>query len=119
MTITLPNHTSMVTGRPVKDRVIGERAVAGHIWTINSDTQPQNLHENRHGYIASTFDVAHDNGLRPALMATKTKFKIYESSYDGSNGAADTVGTDNGRDKIDFYLISEGDSPRWSPRWWA
>jgi hypothetical protein len=44
-------------------------------------------------------------------LATKTKFKIYENSYDGSSGAADTVGADNGRDKIDFYLISEGNSP--------
>ncbi len=110
-TITLPNHTSMVTGRPVEDLVIGERAVAGHLWKINSDEQPENLHGNRKSYIASTFDVVHDHGLRTALMATKTKFKIYENSYDGSSGAADTIGTDNGRDKIDFYLISEADSP--------
>ena len=101
----------MVTGRPVRDRVIGDRAVAGHAWIVNSDDQPENLHGNRHAYVASTFDVAHDHGLRTALLATKTKFKIYENSYDGSSGAADAVGTDNGRDKIDFYLISETDSP--------
>ena len=68
MTITLPNHTCMVTGRPVQDRVIGDRAVAGHLWTVNTDDQPENLHGNRHGYIASTFDVAHDHGLRTATV---------------------------------------------------
>jgi hypothetical protein len=110
-TITLPNHTCMVTGRPVRDRTVGDRAVAGHGWTVNNDDQPENLHGNRHDYIASTFDVAHDHGLRTALLATKSKFKIYDNSYDSASGAADAVGTDNGRDKIDFYLISEGKSP--------
>ena len=111
MTITLPNHTCMVTGRPVQDRSIGNRAVAGHVWKLNGDDQPENLHGNRHSYIASAFDVAHDHGLRTALLATKTKFKIYDNSYDGSSGASDTTGIDNGRDKIDFYLISEANSP--------
>ncbi|HEX4142164.1 MAG TPA: alkaline phosphatase family protein [Pirellulales bacterium] len=111
MTITLPNHTCMLTGRPVQDRSIGDRAVAGHVWKVNNDEQPENLHGNRKGYIASTFDVAHDRGLRTALLATKTKFKIYENSYDAGSGAADKTGDDNGRDKIDFYLISEADSP--------
>ncbi|HTU26203.1 MAG TPA: alkaline phosphatase family protein [Pirellulales bacterium] len=111
MTITLPNHTCMVTGRPVRDRSIGAVAVAGHVWTTNDDNQPANLHGNRHTYIASTFDVAHDHGLRTALLATKTKFKIYDNSYDGASGSPDKVGPDNGRDKIDYYLISESNSP--------
>jgi len=110
-TITLPNHTCMVTGRPVRDRTVGDRAVAGHGWTVNNDDQPENLHGNRHDYIASTFDVAHDHGLRTALLATKSKFKIYDNSYDSASGAADAVGTDNGRDKIDFYQISDANSP--------
>jgi predicted AlkP superfamily pyrophosphatase or phosphodiesterase len=111
MTITLPNHTCMVTGRPVKDRTIGDHAAGGHGWTINTDEQPENLHANRKAYIASTFDVAHDHGLRTGLFATKTKFKLYENSYGGPNGSPDTVGEDNGRDKIDVYLIAEADSP--------
>jgi Type I phosphodiesterase / nucleotide pyrophosphatase len=110
-TITLPNHTCMLTGRPVQDRTIDGRAVAGHAWTINTDDQPENLHANRHGYVASTFDVAHDHGLRTGLLATKTKFKLYENSFGGPNGEPDKVGEDNGRDKIDFYLISEAQSP--------
>ncbi|HEY1785886.1 MAG TPA: alkaline phosphatase family protein, partial [Pirellulales bacterium] len=44
LTITLPNHTCMVTGRPVRDRSIGNRAFAGHGWTVNNDDQPENLH---------------------------------------------------------------------------
>ncbi len=111
LTITLPNHTSMVTGRPVKDRTIGDRAVGGHQWTINNDDQPENLHANRHGYVASTFDVVHDHGLRTGLFATKTKFKLYENSYGGPNGEPDKVGADNGRDKIDVFMITEADSP--------
>ncbi len=35
-------------------------------------------------------------------MKTRTTIRV---------AAPDTVGADNGRDKIDFYLISEGDSP--------
>ena len=101
----------MLTGRPVKDRTVDGHAVEGHGWTINNDEQPENLHANHHAYVASTFDVIHDHGLRTGLFATKTKFKIYENSYGGPNGEPDKVGPDNGRDKIDVYVIAEGVSP--------
>jgi hypothetical protein len=108
-TITLPNHTCMITGRPVKDRPASPSAIAGHTWIVNSDPREKTIHSNRHDYVQSTFDVAHDNGLRTAMFASKSKFILYDQSYDGRNGAPDTVGADNGRDKIDQY-VKDGNS---------
>jgi predicted AlkP superfamily pyrophosphatase or phosphodiesterase len=102
-TNTLPNHTCMVTGRPVKDRAAEPAAIAGHMWNFNSDPGERNLHTVRHDYVKSTFDVAHDNGLRTALFASKSKFLLYDLSYNERTGAPDTDGDDNGRDKIDVY----------------
>lgn len=108
-TITLPNHTSMVTGRPVKDRAASPAAVAGHGWVINTDPGEKTLHSNRHAYVPSAFDVTHDNGLRTCMMASKSKFSLYDQSFDARNGAPDTVGPDNGRDKMDVYVKANSD----------
>jgi hypothetical protein len=80
-TVTLPNHTDMITGRPV----LGPR---GHGWIKNDDAEPgETLHKNHGGYVASMFDVAHDRGFHTALFAGKTKFALYDASYDADNGA--------------------------------
>ncbi len=102
-TNTLPNHASMLTSRPVRDKAASPTAILGHQWMVNSETAKRTLHTNRHDYVKSTFDVAHDNGLRTGLFASKTKFVIFDRSYDERNGALDTIGEDNGRDKIDVY----------------
>jgi hypothetical protein len=99
-TTTLQNHTCMITGRPV----MGE---AGHQWTENVNPKlGQNLHRNRNEYLASVFDVAHDHGLKTALYGSKTKFSLYDLSYDAQRGAVDRIDPDNGRDKIDVCLVS-------------
>jgi predicted AlkP superfamily pyrophosphatase or phosphodiesterase len=103
-TITLPNHTCMVTGRPVRDKAASPNAISGHQWTINSDPGERTLHSNKHTYIASVWDVAHDNGLRTGAFVSKSKFSLYDQSYNERNGAPDTTGEDNGRDKIDVYV---------------
>jgi hypothetical protein len=54
-------------------------------------------------YIASTFDVAHDAGLSTALYASKSKFVIYEQSYNAINGANHPYG----RDKIDAFFAQQ------------
>lgn len=111
-TNTLPNHTSMVTGRPVFQPA-GQPNTVYHGWVVNdagSIDPTDTLHNQGNpnvAYIASVFDVAHDHGLSTALFASKEKFIIYDQSYNAATGAADLVGDDNGRDKIDVYLWDE------------
>lgn len=98
-TVTLPNHTGMLTGRFMH----GE---SGHGWTANVDPPSgATLHGNRGAYVAGMFDVAHDRGWRTALFAGKTKFSLYDVSWNGEHGAPDTEGADQGRDKIDEYAM--------------
>jgi hypothetical protein len=94
--VTLPNHCCILTGRPV----LGPD---GHGVSFNSD--PGTTLETVAGhYIASVFDVIHDNGFSTAMYSSKSKFAFFERSWDGVNGAPDTIGTDYGRDKIDTYV---------------
>ncbi len=94
-TVTLPNHTSMVTGRPVT-------AAGGHRVTFNEDNG-STVHVRAGTYVASAFDVVHDSGGRTALYSGKDKLDLLDRSWNAANGAADRTGVDNGRDKIDVY----------------
>lgn len=84
-TNTLPNHTSMLTGRPVS-RPSGQPNTVHHGWTNNDDPSPgTTLHNGGNpnlSYIASAFDVAHDHGRSTALYASKSKFVLFQWSYD-------------------------------------
>jgi hypothetical protein len=112
-TVTLPNHTSMLTGRPVLQPT-GMPAGIFHGWTIN-DVPPlgATLHNTGNPaakYIASTFDVVHDAGLSTALFVSKDKFIIYEQSYNETTGAANP----HGRDKIDVFFFQDDGPPLYS-----
>jgi hypothetical protein len=106
-TITLPNHTSMITGRPVLQPT-GWPNTSHHGWTSNVDPLPgTTLHNGGNpnlSYVASVFDVVHDHGLSTAHYASKSKFVLFEWSYDAAHGAPDATLPDDGTDKIDTYV---------------
>ncbi len=96
MTVTLPNHSGMLTGRRI-------RGAQGHHVDVNVDPG-STVHARAGAYRASLFDVAHDRGVRTALLASKEKFALFDRSWNAKNGAVDGVGADQGRDKIDRYV---------------
>jgi hypothetical protein len=107
-TITLPNHTTILTGRPVLESV-GMPDVPFHNWTSNTiPRRGVTLHQ--HGYIPSVFDVVHDAGKSTALFSSKDKFVLFDQSYDQTNGAAN----EHGRDKIDMFFTEDDGPPKFS-----
>jgi Type I phosphodiesterase / nucleotide pyrophosphatase len=112
-TITLPDHTCMLTGRPVLQPV-GMPDTVYHGITLN-DTMPHGatLHNqgNPHaGYIASVFDVVHDAGKSTGLYVSKDKFAIFKQSYDETTGAP----SPHGRNKIDSFFFQDDGAPTFS-----
>lgn len=103
VTVTLPNHVGMATGRLFA-------GPAGHNWLGNGDPPAPGsggtLAEMHGAYVPSMFDVAHDAGATTALIASKPKFVLFENSYNAQYGAADVTGSDQGRDKIDRCTIT-------------
>jgi hypothetical protein len=105
-TITLPNHTTMLTSRGVLGST-GAAGGDGHDWTSNSDPKPgETLQSHKGSYVAGVFDGVHDNGLRTGLFAAKSKFSLFDTSYDATHGAEDKTPPDNGRAKIDAFAIN-------------
>ncbi len=112
-TVTLLNHTAMLTGRPV-DQPEGMPNTVQHGYTLNSLPEPNTtLHDtgNPHvDYIAGTFDVVHDAGLSTGLYSSKEKFMLFDRTWDASHGAP----SERGRDKIDGSLIYQDPPPAYS-----
>ena len=109
-TVTLPNHTSMVTGRPVETPKDWADA-KGHGWTDNGNFPDPNVAASLHAknpdgvaaYTASVFDVAHDAGLSTAIYSGKSKFALFTVSFGPEFGAPNA----RGRNKIDTAMIGK------------
>ncbi len=105
---TLPNHTSMLTGRPTFDQVapLGGVVIPGHSYVNNADPEDfptvtlpgvgtvvsvANIHDNRPGeaYVPSVYDVLKQGGKTTALFVAKDKLDtVFNNSYDTFNGAS-------------------------------
>ncbi len=72
-TITMPNHTCMLTGRGVNGK-------KGHNYTDNSKTE-NSIHLNKGSYVRSIFDAAKANRKKSGFFASKAKFKVFADSY--------------------------------------
>lgn len=75
MTVTLPNHTSMVTGRRIK------ASRGGHGVTWNDDTVTKTVQQAAGRPVSSVFEVVHAGGGSTAVYATKSKFWLFERSW--------------------------------------
>ena len=74
-TITLPNHTGMLTGR----RIAKERR--GHGVTWNDDRPGMTVQKGAGHRVASVFNVVHGAGRGTALFSTKAKFSLFDRSW--------------------------------------
>ena len=76
MTVTLPNHTGMVTGR----RIFASQG--GHGVTWNDDRRRPPTVQRAAGHdVSSVFRVVHSASRPTALFASKTKFSLFERSW--------------------------------------
>ena len=74
-TVTLPNHTGMMTGRRV------DRTNGGHGVTWDHDRPGSTVQEAAGHPVDSVFSVVHDAGRSTALFSTKPKFALYDRSW--------------------------------------
>ena len=115
--ITIPDHLCMLTGRPVAT-LGGAPLSATHGVTSDAPLATDTVHVysgtsgvNSGPYKASVFDVIHDRGLSTALYLGKDRLSICTRSWNATNGALDTTGADNGRNKVDTFQLIEAATP--------
>lgn len=104
---TLPNHISMISGRPASSRT-NEEGVLPHLVVDNHDPgDGVTVHQYNPelGYTPSVFDVVHDRGGYTSLFSGKSKFMLIRRSYASPAGATDLVPPDDGQNKIDDFDV--------------
>jgi hypothetical protein len=106
---TIPNHLSMITGKPViqvagltNQQYTGFTANTGFTVSDNVQVYAATYGNNSGPYKAGIFDMIHDRGFSTSLLVGKTRLAIIDRSYNATVGALDVTGVDNTRDKIDF-----------------
>ena len=119
--VTIPDHLTMVTGRPVQNPG-GQPATTSHGYTSDAPAATDTIHtypasggNNSGFYKASIFDVVHDRGFSTACYISKNRLQILPRSYDATNGAADVTGADNGKNKITTLMQGEGQPTDYTP----
>lgn len=76
-TVTLPNHTGMVTSRRI------DASQGGHGVDWNDERQdPATVQEAAGHPVGSVFSVLNSNGRSAAVFASKEKFRIFDRSWD-------------------------------------
>lgn len=105
-TFTNPNHASILTARPVNQPPgLPDTTHHGLNTNFNFDT----IHSAGNpslSYVTSVFDIAHDHGHSTGMYNNKSKFSGFVNSYNEDNGRPDTIGPDNGRNKIDKSITA-------------
>ena len=77
ISVTMPNHVSVVTGRGVDGT-----GSDGHNWSTNSWNGTTTIQGNNGGtYVDSVFDVVHNADRTTAMWAGKTKLGVIPASY--------------------------------------
>lgn len=102
LTVTLPNHTGMLTGRRV------DPDQGGHGVVVNDDLGGT-VHDAAGEHVASVFDVVHDAGGTTALFTSKEKFAFFDRSWPVIDRY--TVELDN-PDLVDLVVADLADSQR-------
>jgi len=100
-TRVLPNAIGMLTGRKVLKRGGGGHGVKG-----NNDRHTVAKHAR--GYVRSVYDVAHDAGRSTALYSSDADAAMIQRSW-AKHGAADRVGGNNGKKKINKAVLKHDD----------
>ncbi len=81
-TVTLPNHTGMLTSRRI------ERTLGGHGVTWDDDRlRPRTVQAAARRSVGSVFSRLAGEGLSTAMFATKKKFSLYQRSWPGMDRA--------------------------------
>ncbi|MFC5727829.1 MULTISPECIES: alkaline phosphatase family protein [Nocardioides] len=75
LTVTLPNHTSIVTGRRIA------AAHGGHGVTWNDHLSGTTVHGAARAPVSSVFSVVKAGGGSTAVFATKRKFSLFDRSW--------------------------------------
>jgi hypothetical protein len=104
LTLTLPNHTGMVTGRRV------DAATEGHGVTWN-DTRlsPATVQEAAGQPVESVFTVLDQHGLGSGLFASKPKFSLWQRSWPD---AIDEVEITTGNGTLVRHVVADLATPR-------
>lgn len=100
--VSLPNLTSILTGRPVA------RGLGGH--GVHVNVAGKSLQRMGHVYSPSIFDRVHDYGGSTAFISSDPVSRVVPRSYDAQHGAVDSEGWSYGRNKISGSKIAANDA---------